>query len=425
MSGRFPKFNLTDNQIRGIANIVLHEQGTVAGWFAEASQIANLAEIRYGGDPVKAVCSGWYAKGTSRYKARTNNKTVIDIVKRVFCEGFRTLPRYINEHDCMSDLKSVTENGKNVKGSKKLWKRHTTVIKNRMGATYYFWDFPGGYNTTVDPFGYTSKALSYTVAEAQAGIDPYPDRLLSLLKEYNAYIKEHHKSIINTYDSNMTSFAKAKKAIADGRKVGITCVVPLRWALYEMGLSRSDGKYLISGNDGSFGPHYTGAIKKYFTLITTGAAIGLTVKQAINKKLLMPGDIICYKDHTHTSVYSGESYQFYEGGSQSAKNGYASGVKINYEKYPYEISQILRLKNQPLAVTAPAETKKEEYTMSTIKKGSKGKIVKVWQVILGVTIDGIFGSKTDEATRDFQKKHGLTVDGIVGKFTWSAGLGTL
>ena len=34
---KFPTYKLTDELIRGIANIVLHEQGTVAGQYAEAS----------------------------------------------------------------------------------------------------------------------------------------------------------------------------------------------------------------------------------------------------------------------------------------------------------------------------------------------------------------------------------------------------
>ena len=57
-----------------------------------------------------------------------------------------------------------------------------------------------------------------------------------------------------------------------------------------------------------------------------------------------------------------------------------------------------------------------------IKKGSVGKSVKVWQSIIGVSIDGDFGSKTESATRKFQKNHNLTQDGVVGCNTWTSGL---
>ncbi len=64
----------------------------------------------------------------------------------------------------------------------------------------------------------------------------------------------------------------------------------------------------------------------------------------------------------------------------------------------------------------------EEYKMDTIKKGSKGKTVKIWQIIIGVNPDGIFGSRTEVATKTFQQQHGVSVDGIVGKQSWKIGL---
>ena len=63
--------------------------------------------------------------------------------------------------------------------------------------------------------------------------------------------------------------------------------------------------------------------------------------------------------------------------------------------------------------------------MQTIKQGSKGKSVKVWQIIIGVTADGNFGSGTESATKTWQSKHGLAADGIVGKMSWKAGLEAL
>lgn len=81
---------------------------------------------------------------------------------------------------------------------------------------------------------------------------------------------------------------------------------------------------------------------------------------------------------------------------------------------------------QPAPQPTPQPTpSKEEYDMPTIKKGNKGDAVKIWQVIVKVSIDGDFGPNTDKATRAFQKTHGLEVDGIVGPKTWKVGLNSV
>lgn len=60
----------------------------------------------------------------------------------------------------------------------------------------------------------------------------------------------------------------------------------------------------------------------------------------------------------------------------------------------------------------------------TIKRSSKGEYVKEAQKKLNykgnynLSIDGSFGSKTDSAVRNFQKKNKLSVDGSIGPKTW-------
>ena len=62
---------------------------------------------------------------------------------------------------------------------------------------------------------------------------------------------------------------------------------------------------------------------------------------------------------------------------------------------------------------------------SQVQYGSQGSDVTELQKLLnkiGYSLkeDGIFGSKTQSAVTDFQKKNNLAVDGIAGKLTWSA-----
>jgi peptidoglycan hydrolase-like protein with peptidoglycan-binding domain len=60
-----------------------------------------------------------------------------------------------------------------------------------------------------------------------------------------------------------------------------------------------------------------------------------------------------------------------------------------------------------------------------ISQGAKEHPVPTLQYLLRahgrtVTVDGLFGPRTDAAVRVFQRDKGLTVDGIVGPNTWGA-----
>lgn len=59
--------------------------------------------------------------------------------------------------------------------------------------------------------------------------------------------------------------------------------------------------------------------------------------------------------------------------------------------------------------------------LPVIKKGNKSDAVKIWQLILNVNADGIFGNTTYNQTRAFQAAANLTIDGVVGKNTWIKG----
>jgi peptidoglycan hydrolase-like protein with peptidoglycan-binding domain len=59
------------------------------------------------------------------------------------------------------------------------------------------------------------------------------------------------------------------------------------------------------------------------------------------------------------------------------------------------------------------------------KEGSAGEAVRTIQYLLrargqSVSVDGIFGPRTEAAVRAFQQAHRLAVDGVVGNSTWMA-----
>lgn len=82
-------------------------------------------------------------------------------------------------------------------------------------------------------------------------------------------------------------------------------------------------------------------------------------------------------------------------------------------------------KDEPAAKPA---TDGADISLPVLKKGSKGGTVKALQALLkgygyGLGIwgaDGDFGAQTDKVVRQYQKKKGLEVDGVVGAATWSS-----
>ena len=161
------------------------------------------------------------------------------------------------------------------------------------------------------------------------------------MASYNAYIKSHGKSFVNSWDKSEPTFAKAKAKVEAGKKTGLTCVVPIRWALKSMGIDPS-GFY---GKNGHF-VGYDADMKAKLTKYTEGKFIGHTIKYCVDNKLLKKGDIICFRDMTHTFVYSGKGYGCYDAGSAADKRGYENGVLLDYSKVNAKklISGVLRWK---------------------------------------------------------------------------------
>lgn len=146
------------------------------------------------------------------------------------------------------------------------------------------------------------------------------------------------------------------------------------------------------------------------------------------------GDQIFFKNSqriNHTGlVYKVDDKKVYtiEGNTSGASGVVANGGGVCKKSYPLNHSKIAGYgrpkydKADTSTETKEVAAAEEVYDMPTIRKGSKGKAVKIWQVIVGVEPDGDYGNKTLEATKEFQKANGLTVDGIVGKNSWRVGL---
>ena len=196
-SANFTKYNLTEEQLRGLARVCIREQDhNPKGIAAEASMMANGFEIRAKGTAHgKTGAEGLYEYvrngsendvffDTSQYGGSYNTPYLMDtghahdgrtceptpeeieIVRKVFVMGMRTLPAYVDEHDDIGDISSVTNNGSEISPSDKAsYQQNVSVIHNIMGSTYTFFCFPQD-NYVGDPFGYRSEDLRRKLGDA-------------------------------------------------------------------------------------------------------------------------------------------------------------------------------------------------------------------------------------------------------------------
>lgn len=140
----------------------------------------------------------------------------------------------------------------------------------------------------------------------------------------------------------------------------------------------------------------------------------------------------CY----HTGlVYKVDKTYFYtiEGNTSGASGVVSNGGGVAYKQYSIAAYKGKVLFGHPKydvekktsSSTKKAEPPKLASATPNLKKGSKGKQVEYLQEDLNylgfkgkdgkkLTVDRDFGTNTDYAVRTFQKKYGLTVDGIYG-----------
>lgn len=151
----------------------------------------------------------------------------------------------------------------------------------------------------------------------------------------------------------------------------------------------------------------------------------------VTEKGLQRGDILWWHSSGtsgHTAIYIGNHQIVHARGQSygSPKTGDQGSEIAVTAYYRGSWQHVYRYVGGGTATTpTPAPTVKRypvSAQMPIIMHGSTGKIVKVWQIIVGVEPDGEFGRETLAATLAFQRASGLEDDGEVGKYTWGRGL---
>lgn len=146
----------------------------------------------------------------------------------------------------------------------------------------------------------------------------------------------------------------------------------------------------------------------------------------------VPGDLVFFQfDNDAASDHigiiekdNGDTITTIEG--NTSPNSDANGGAVMRRTRKKSLIMAVARPKYPVETATPVTV-----TLDTLKKGSRGAQVKALQILLignglgcgSAGADGIFGSATVTAVKEFQRRCGLTVDGIVGKNTWGKLLG--
>ena len=393
-------YSLNDTQLRHLSIICYREQGNnLDGVRACASHMCNYYELWGKGFSSLYECvfgSGWYWDKARNEKWVKEHPTVpqdiVDAVHDVICEGHRTLPDYVDEYDCLSDIKTASNNGTIIfKNDRKQYKKDVTKIQNVYGSTYTFYCFPDGAEGTCDAFGYIRKDDDMTTVEKAI---TWMENLAR--DDSHGYDQNHRWG--PDYDCSSAVITSWKQA-----GVPLTCTYT--------GNMKSD------------------MLRKGFKDVTgkVNLATGAGLKR---------GDVLLNEAH-HTAMYLGDGKEVEasineKGTATGGQPGDQTGREILIRSYR-------NFSNGGWDYVLRYESTDESegvymFSTETVKKGSTGASAKLLQTLLRgngyygangkvLTIDGEAGSNTIHALKNYQRSNGLTVDGVCGPATWNRILG--
>lgn len=109
--------------------------------------------------------------------------------------------------------------------------------------------------------------------------------------------------------------------------------------------------------------------------------------------------------------------------SGSLGNGYFNGDAVA-QKYVNRNEARIFGYGHPAYEVEAIDTTPPKFS-KTLAKGSKGAAVKLWQSQMfdrgwAISVDGVFGSETENIAKQFQREKDLEIDGVIGPETWAA-----
>ena len=282
------------------------------------------------------------------------------------------------------------------------------------------------------------------------------EKVIAVLKSYLGYLEKKSNSQLdsksgNTGRNNYTRFGRdyEKYMGVKGFLAAYWCFMFISVCFVEaFGLEKA--KKLLCGNLWAYCPYGMQAFKK---------------KGQLHSKP-KKGDLVFFirngvaRHVGYVTKVSGNTFQTIEGNTSSsagvvanggcvARKSYTVNSNMKFGRPDYSIvaknatttktteikatkltkASLIRKLQKEIGVTVDGIFgSKTLAALPTLKEGSKGDCVELLQrgldEVYNITVsggaDGIFGAGTEKAVQAFQKKNGLSVDGVVGKKTWSA-----
>ncbi|GEM_PF-878273 len=167
------KYTLNDGELRSLIAVAGAENGSSLNALkTELSFFANLYEYRKSkgisdaqGSIVEFIRNSSWFSSRSRSRYDTNYepeiKDSLEAARDILVNGNRTIPPEILEHDCINcgsygyDITSAENNGVEIdRDDRSQYIRNVTVLHNRYGSDYVFWDWADPDTKQGDPFGY-------------------------------------------------------------------------------------------------------------------------------------------------------------------------------------------------------------------------------------------------------------------------------
>lgn len=115
-------------------------------------------------------------------------------------------------------------------------------------------------------------------------------------------------------------------------------------------------------------------------------------------------------------------FKAYKSTDRLTKSEYASRGAI-YNKAGSHV--VMSLDNGCKVDYYDKKSNKGTFVFPTIKKGSKGKFVELWQVVICTDVDGIYGPETERKTIALKKRLGIESDGLVDNEVWIKALNNI